>query len=98
VIGAIIIQEYKQDSYRRIAVNLLDQPNAQLFTYITYIAAARFGVQNTSFREHMMPSFKPVVSRYATCLWSHIHYAALVISSYETYINLAPIDKTVNHA
>jgi hypothetical protein len=82
---------------RRIVVNLLDQLKAQLFTYITYIAPAFSGLQNTIFREHVMSSVKPVISRHTTDSWFHIQYAALVISSYKTYINLVPIDKTLKY-
>jgi hypothetical protein len=56
-----------------------------MFMYITYIAPTYFGVQNTIFREPVMPSLVPTVKRQAPDLW--FHKAALVILSYEMYIN-----------
>jgi hypothetical protein len=74
--------------YEHIIVNLLDQPNAQFFTCITYIAPTYFGVQDTIFREHVMPSVRPNASRGATCLCFHILYVGLVISHKIILINI----------
>jgi hypothetical protein len=49
-------------------VNLLDQLSAQLFMYITYITSTCFNIENTIFREHVMPSLKLIVSRDTTYL------------------------------
>jgi hypothetical protein len=50
-----------------IILKLLNQLNTHnSHINITYIAATCFGVQNTIFREHVMPSLKPIVSKQAT--------------------------------
>jgi hypothetical protein len=62
--------------------------NAHNVMCITFIATTCFGVQNTIFREHVMPSLKPFVRRRATYSWFDSQKAALVMSSYKTYMNL----------
>jgi hypothetical protein len=56
-----------------IIVSLLNQLNAHNYSHIniTYIAATCFGVHNTIFREHVMPSLKPFISKQAYRMWNH---------------------------
>jgi hypothetical protein len=86
-----------QSETRKTVGNLRDQLNAQLFTYIKYVAPTCFGIQNTIFRDHVMPSLTPTVSEHAIYSWFHIQCAELVISSHKTYSSLVPIDKTLKH-